>query len=381
MIFKRNYLSENIYHEKEIVFITCLFWLIAKLISWKAWTAYRLFPLVPAFDFLKNLPAAYHLVLFFVSLFCLVILVIKPSVQIAVILIVAELLSLIADQNRWQPWEYQYLFIISMFWLKIKKTKQFYLAVMFIIGSVYFYSGVSKLNPGFLYAVWNDMIIHRFLGIKTVINSPMLYHAGYAIGLTEIVCAIGLFFKNYKKICALVLIIMHCLNLVVLGPFGINYNLIVWPWNVAMIAYLYIFFIKFPVDNFNILVVTAGWNKLVLIFWGLLPALNFFGRWDNYLSSALYTGRIKEMVICLKDPDDTVIQSLEPFYSADYKNICDGDKTITVTQWAIKELRVPVYPERRVYLEIKKSFQRKYPSIHARFYYYSYYLDKKEEIK
>ena len=126
MIFKRNYLSDNIYHEKEIVFITCLFWLIAKLISWKAWTAYRLFPLVPAFDFLKNLPAAYHLVLFFASLFCLVILVIKPSVQIAVILIVAELLSLIADQNRWQPWEYQYLFIISMFWLKIKKTKQFY---------------------------------------------------------------------------------------------------------------------------------------------------------------------------------------------------------------------------------------------------------------
>ena len=174
---------------------------------------------------------------------------------------------------------------------------------------------------------------------------------------------------------------MHCLNLLILGPLGINYNQVIWPWNLAMIAYLYVLFISFPVPFFDLRYITVRWNNLVLICWGFLPTLYFFGWWDTYLSSMLYTGRVKQMVICLKNLNDTTAKSLELFYNTDYKNICNGDKMIGVTSWALKELKVPVYPEKRVYLRIKESLIKKYPSIQIRFYLFTYYLNEREELK
>ena len=123
MLFNRDYLRHHVSLERKIVFITFLFWLIAKMISWKVWTSYRLFPLVPAFEFLNDLPCLYHVILFGVSIFCLTILLIKPSSVITAILIISELLSVTADQNRLQPWEYQYLFITLLVWLNRKKQK------------------------------------------------------------------------------------------------------------------------------------------------------------------------------------------------------------------------------------------------------------------
>jgi hypothetical protein len=368
--------------EKKIVFITCLFWLIAKIISWKVWTGYRLFPLVPMFGFLRDLPLIYHSILFLVSIFCLILLLIKPITKVTVVLIIAELLSLIADQTRWQPWEYQYLFIVLLFWLNRKKSRLFYSSTIFVIAAIYFYSGIGKLNPGFLFSVWNEMIVHRFLKLDTITaDNRIFYYAGYLIGLVEMLSAIGLIFKPLKKISAILLILMHCFNLLVLGPFGINYNIIIWPWNIAMIAYLYVLLVATPRTAFCWKHLTTGWNKIVLIFWGLLPIFYFFGWWDTYLSSMMYTGNVKHMIICVKDSNEVTTKSLRPFYGNDYKDVCNGDATINVTRWAIKELKVPVYPEKRVYLKIKESFIKTYPAAQFNVYLFTYYMNKREELK
>src|SRR6185312_15251804 len=220
MLLLRKNIKDETYYVNLITFITASFWLIAKLISWRVWTSYRLFPLIPPFDFLKELPSWYHLFFFAVSLISLVFLIIKPSSKIAGLLIISELFSLIADQNRWQPWEYQYLFIMSLLSFNKKRQHYFSSGVKIIIISIYFYSGISKLNPVFLRSVWSGMLLRGFFEIINInANTPIIYYAGYAIGLIEIICAAGLFFKRTKKIAALILIAVHCFNLLVLGPF------------------------------------------------------------------------------------------------------------------------------------------------------------------
>src|ERR1019366_5120531 len=92
--------------------LICFFWLVAKAISWKVWLADRVFPIVPPFNFLF-VPSFIHLVLFIFSLSALLALFIFPSKRFLLIsVIIIEVFSCLLDQNRWQPWEYQYIFII-----------------------------------------------------------------------------------------------------------------------------------------------------------------------------------------------------------------------------------------------------------------------------
>ncbi|MEO6290286.1 MAG: hypothetical protein ABIO76_10210 [Ginsengibacter sp.] len=285
-----------------------------------------------------------------------------------------------ADQNRWQPWEYEYVFIILMFLLNNKNYRYFLSAVTIIIVSIYFYSGISKLNTGFLDSIWSEMILRRFVGIINVkVNSLVLYYAGYGVGLLEICCGIGLLFSRSKKISAAILITIHCFILFFVGPFGINHNKIIWPWNIAMIAYLFFLFIRRNVSHHNFPGFKTGWNKLVIICWGFLPMLYYFGCWDAYLSSALYSGNIKDMIICIKGNGASSAALPASAYASDFRNNCDGDKMIIVSKWAMKEMNVPVYPEKRVYLEIKKYFSHKYPAVLTKsFLYYEY---KKEKLE
>ncbi len=370
----------DVFYANTVIIITALFWLIAKLMSYKLWVANRLFPLIPPFEFLDNLPIWYHIIFFGISLCCLVIILFKPSVKIVGILFLSELFSLIADQNRWQPWEYQYLFIILLFLVNRKHLNYFFSGVTIIMISIYFYSGLCKLNPGFLQSIWSYMLLNRFLGIPHVTNySPILFYAGYCIGTFEIAFAVGLCFKKTRKIAALLLIAVHGFNLLFLGPLGINYNSIVWPWNIAMIAYLYFLFIRQHLSQNNFLYWKKGWNKLTIVCWMLLPMLYYFGSWDAYLSSALYSGNIKDMIICIKGNDASSADLPASAYAADFRNNCDGHKMIIVSKWAISEMNVPVYPEKRVYLKIKKYFSHKYPGDSTKsFLYYKYKKEKFE---
>jgi hypothetical protein len=89
---------------------------------------------------------------------------------------------------------------------------------------------------------------------------------------------------------------------------------------------------------------------LVLILFGMLPSLSFVGLWDSYLSSALYSGNTYQSAIYLgpallaRLPVEIlphVWQKSEPFF-------------LDMNRWAYAELRVPVYPEPRVFRQVAK---------------------------
>ena len=368
--------------------ITCFFWLLAKVISRKVWGSDRFFPVVPLFGFLDNVPGWVHGLLFGAALICLVLLIIKPSGKYLLpVLIIIEICSCSLDQNRWQPWEYQYLFTIFIIAINRNNYNVARYAFTFLLITTYIYSGLNKMSIAFLHTIWDRMILTAFLKLPAhVAHNGVVYYSGYLLGIIECAAGIGLFFPRLKKLSAWVLIGMHLFNLLFLGPFGLKYNKIIWPWNVVMIVYLYILFIRkdsVPISFSHFYQLRKGYNKLVILCWGILPAFSFIGWWDNYLSSSLYSGRVPTMAICINNPDS--LTSLRPYFSkTDTLHICDGAALINTQSWALKEINVPPYPEQRVYKKIQEKFSQKYPGVQCKYvlYHYTYNGELiKQELK
>ena len=157
---------------------------------------------------------------------------------------------------------------------------------------------------------------------------------------------------------------MHVFNLIWLGPLGLQYNKVVWPWNVAMIILLWMIFIK---KEINAKLIWKNTGALVAFCWILLPALNLAGWWDNYLSCNLYSGNIPSMIICVKDNIDS-LPVAKFFNKRNMPGICDDGHILNIQNWALAEMNIPPYPEERVYRAIKKDWLNKYPSVNTEFY-------------
>ena len=360
----------------------CFFWLVAKVISWKVWLADRLFPIVPPFTFLF-VPSYIHLLLFIFSLlalFALLIFPIKRVLQVSVIII--EIFSCSLDQNRWQPWEYQYIFILLALVINYKNNKNAVSAIAFLLASVYFYSGIGKINFAFSLYVRNKIVLSGIFPAGHAISYEWLtYHAGYLLAFIEVVLSIGLVFKRAKKMSAIFLIVMHLLILAILGPFGSNYDTIIWPWNMAMILILYILFLRNVPVSITFTSMKKGWNMIILILLGVLPALNLFGYWDFYLSSSLFSSKVPEMYICIHNFGTG--KTLQPFSAAAKNNfMCDSNSVLlNVKTWSFREIRVPVYPEIRIYKSIKEQLLQRYPGMQATFTVYRYINGKKTKLE
>ena len=348
--------------------ITCLYWLFAKLMSWRIWTTSRLLPAVPFFEYLDHVPAIMHTILFVLSLLLIGITFLKHSRPVLIGLLVVESLSCLLDQNRLLPWEYLYLFIVFIFIINTNTPKYMLSTISFLLISTYFYSGLSKLNEGFLVKVWTYMILQGLLKVPAdIAGKNWVHYSGYLLGVTELLAAVGLLFVKTRSKSAIYLIAMHLLILLLLGPFGYRGYNVLWPWNMAMLLFLYFTFLKRHDGIIRFNFPTIGWNKLVLICWGVLPALSFVGYWDNNLSSNLFSANVPRMVICIKNTSEC--KPLQRFLSKkDIPNTCHGLSKIDVQNWAVAETGVAVYPEIRVYKTMQKKLEKQYPAAGLSFF-------------
>jgi len=350
--------------------LTAVCWLPAKLIGWRMFTTYRVFPTAPAFNFFDNIPSSVHTFLFMVSVLLLVLLLLAPANKIFIAsLLVCEVFSCLLDQNRLQPWDYQYMFILFICLVNKIGDRTLLSLFLFILASVYIYSGLGKLNAGFLSTIWTKMLLEQFMHIpaKTALQ-PWLQYCGYLAGCFELVTGAGLLFGKTRNISAALLIVLHLFILAFLGPFGLKYNVVVWPWNISMIGYLYLLSFRENEALLPFMQIFKGWNVLVLICWGILPALNFLGRWDNYLSSGIYSGRLPAMTICVKDTGKC--KPLERYCMKDYRSICNGGELIDLQYWSMVETKMAPYPEIRSYKKIQAKLEKQFPDAGLNFVYF-----------
>ncbi len=329
-------------------------------------------------------PEMVHWVLLFSSIVLLIVLTIKPGYKpFQYRLLLIELCACMLDENRWQPWEYLYLFILLLFILnKSGKAAVLHSSFVIALATIYFYSGIHKMQEGFVTYMWDHTILKQMLHLPIPFQpTNWLHYCGYALPLVECIAGIGLVFSTTKKIAAIFLIAMHFFILLLLGPWGKQYNVIVWPWNVAMIFYLYYLFIENNNESFVQIHLYKVGYKLLLCCWAVLPALNFIGWWDHYLSWNLYSHTLPTMTICLKDSFPG--NRLQPYFSKKVNPlICDGDAQLNIQTWALKEMNVPPYPEVKNYKKIKAFWIKNYPLVKADFIIFDFTsFGRRTEVK
>lgn len=351
------------YNPGLIVKLVALTWLITKLICYKLWLSNRLFPLIPVHDALADLPAPVHATLFIISLGCLSLLLIFPNRKLVMVLLIVELLSCMLDQDRWQPWEYQFIFMMASF-VFIKDEKENRFSWQLILAGIFFFSGLSKFNSAFIHDVWQNLVLHRWLGIYH--TSDLLIRSGYALPLIEMAAGIFLLIKKTRRLAILVLVSMHLLILALLGPAGLNMNAVIWPWNILMPFLLYFLFYheKFQYSYFFSLK-PFGW--IVFACWWVMPWLQLAGYWDKYLSSVLYSGGVEQLYICTNN--ESAKKEMADYMDKEFK-VIPCSPVLSVYKWGNKEMRTVPYPEKRVYNAIIKAWKKKYPGSNDRFYIY-----------
>ena len=165
---------------------------------------------------------------------------------------------------------------------------------------------------------------------------------------------------------------MHAVIIILFGPWSLNYDVIILPWNMAFLIILYILFVREQDVSIHFHLVNSRWNLVFIIFFALLPVLNFFGYWDYFLSSSLFSFKPSEMYVIIHKQGAAKI--LQPFFSTKKnKFLIDTNSVLLdIRAWSFKEMRVPAYPETRVYKNIKTQILQRYPSMSADFKIYKY---------
>lgn len=332
--------------------VTIISLLAGLIISLPLWIGDRIIPLVPVF----NLPAPE---IISGTLFLLLIPILiwawispRPKTQLLLTPTILGLLVLF-DQNRIQPWVYQYgaiLFLLSTYSWRIESLLQqdrILNVLRLMIASIYFYSGLQKINPVFIGSVFPWML-EPYLGEERLIIGALV---GLFIPFIEMFIGIGLLFKKTRSVSLVGAAAMLILVLLVLGPLGNNWNTVVWPWNIAFTVVTFILFWRLDKSALQILSIPKTTTSfLIIVLFIFCPLLFFFDKWDGYPSFSLYSGQVSDLKVTL--PADFELSNRNKAYVVEG---ADGNQYFNVTKLAMSDIHVPVYPETRVHKIVVKK--------------------------
>lgn len=314
-------------------------------VSYPLWLNLRQYPLAPVWPF-QPLPRPLDVWLF-VGLLALLLAIIvtrRPRWWIAAFLLLA-LLEAMQDQTRWQPWFYQYTVMLAAIgFAGFERPKSALNICRLVVASVYFWSGLAKLNPSFAANILPFLL--------AAFTRHSLGHLAYAAGVIEAAIGVGLLFHRTRRVAVLFAAAMHAAILFAIGPFGSDYNPAIWPWNGVMVGLLFgLFWNSVELLPQIVQVESCAFHKFALLVFGIAPLLSFFGWWDSYLSFSLYSGNNDRAVIFFTDSAyDRLNEDL-----GDYTYVAGpGMNRLEIQEWALGELHVPPYPEARVYRVIAR---------------------------
>jgi hypothetical protein len=198
-----------------------------------------------------------------------------------------------------------------------------------IVAAVYFWSGAHKINPEFARETLPWM-----LG-----SLPYTAILGYAAPIAEMAIAVGLLTAGFRRAAVIGALAMHAFILICIGVVHPFYDVIVWPWNVAMCVFVVLLLWNY---GKRIVVGRTWFPRLVLLLFGIAPVLSVGNLWDGYLSFALYSGNNNSATIYMADAmADRLPPAMQDF-------ITENDSKVDELDWSFGELNVPPYAEPRV---------------------------------
>jgi hypothetical protein len=333
------------------------------LICWKLWFPIdREFPMISAFSWLDfSIGTVGDGILSLALLIALVFVLINKNRKLAIIMTLSCLFVLaLEDINRFQPWVYTQGAILTLiYFYKQGRENAIQSGVMLVVALVYIWSGIQKLNLGFLRDTFPWILSAFGLDFQNDPGQP-LDSFNYLFSIVPILeFSIGLFLliSKTRKIGIIIGLLMHLFILLSLGPTGHNWNIIVFPWNLSLILLLILF--HSPKEHIKIIkgIKSLRLNYVILILFGLMPILNFIGYWDDTLSATMYSGTHSNVAFYFdtkSKPELPKFRKAGTVVTENSESGCSISKTWFM-YWSVYDIKVPFYPANRYY----KRFGRK----------------------
>jgi len=342
-----------------LVILISIFLMIELFITKKLWVSFgREFPTVSVFKRIPfNIPEWLDLGFYVTGIFLLILIIIIPKRRVVLnLFFVWAGFMVLMDVNRLQPWFYQFMLMI---WVasnsskKLESQSAVLATIRLIVIVTYFWSGINKLNVHFASDVF-PWLMQSFSWLEPLGSYPML---AYGIGAFEILLGLSFLMPQLWRYSVSLAVVFHSLIFLVLGPLGHNWNMVIWPWNVAMIITVIVLFpTRFIINpdvkdqTFSIRRYTPFFTVLLLL--GILPALSLINLWDKPLSMTMYSGIGKEVTFYLPKEEASCL----PEYSIKEERILDDIPVYTfdLDLWSEAEMGVPCYGTYNIYKRVGK---------------------------
>jgi predicted DCC family thiol-disulfide oxidoreductase YuxK/uncharacterized membrane protein YphA (DoxX/SURF4 family) len=333
------------------------------LLALPLWLSERAYPSVPVFEIVPSMSSPLgRLFLVVLTASLGLSLFLKEFRLLLSITLGLTVLLVLFDQSRLQPWVYQYtamLGVLVLFAWRRAESQEISYALnvcRFIVASMYFYSGLQKLNIEFFTMVF-PWVIEPIAQVFPSALYPVFFSFGLLVPWIEMLIGIFLLMPRYRTVGVWGAFLMCAFVLITLGGHG--WNVVVWPWNLTLLACVLLLFVNTKHISLKD-IVSIGKRKLglfVLLLFGILPMLSFFNLWDSYPSWSLYSGTVNQGTLHFSEAAYTQLPQTMKEVA---ERTDEGVWEVPIAEWSFEEMNVPPYPESRVYKSIMKSLCNTY---------------------
>ncbi len=349
-------LQINIPQRMKLVRITLtLSLVISLLLTFNLWGGHRSFPYSPVFE---NLRPAAPFDIFFVILLIILLMSSLFVVRLRLIISLAITVSLflvLGDVNRIQPWFYIYtsmLFVFVFYNGRVDDSNQFtgyFILLQIIFASVYFFCGISQLNPHFVNTDF-EKIISPLKQIVSDRQFGFLVRMGLFVPYLLIFVGIGLIIPTIRYLAISLVVLMHLFLLILLFPSSQNYSYSLWFSNLPFACMsIFLFSGKTKQRYFSpTYLFKMPLSYPVFLFFVIMPFFNKKGFWPDYLSSNFKSGNTRAVRINI---NSNIYNNL-PLFQRHFCQQKESNLLFEYNKWCATELNVECFPSQRVFNSI-----------------------------
>jgi hypothetical protein len=346
------------------------FGLILMAATWRLWTPQHVFPQVPFFQWTAALPAGCQWVGAGAMLLGLAgALVGQRQGTLAAVALwlfaAAATGMMLLDQERLQPWAYQFLIVAVVMALADARAACALLRLFTI--SFYFYSALTKFDASFLHTLGQ-----QFLSALAGVFGASLdgwsdfwrLAAALVFPMGEASVALGLCFARSRRWALAGAVLLHVLLLVILGPWGLHHKPGVLVWNLYFIVQDVLLF---GTPAFLKMVQPAGdkqpspagkvsWLAQAITAAAIcLPLLGSTTWFDIWPSWGLYASCAERVTLLIHRRGMEQLPDALQTFAETPEDPDDPWLTLRLDRWSLDALGAPIYPQNRFQLGVVEA--------------------------
>jgi hypothetical protein len=266
----------------------CLALLISFLLSWNLWSNNAYYPdqlLVPSLQFLSPFSGFITVA----SILSLLVSVLHKNHRLFLLIALSlNILLVLLDYNRLQSWFFIYnalLFVLLFYNGRVDNSTHFifiFICLQIIPASVYFFNGISQLNPNFyntdLYSTLSTLHSH-----SSERQFAYFMKAGRIVPFVLIFLSLALLIRPTRFLAIPLALIFHFLLLFLLFPSERNSNAAIWLMNLTFSILTIFLFAGNTQDRYfsNSILLQKPLFYLVFFCFFISPAFQFLNIWEN----------------------------------------------------------------------------------------------------